>query len=395
MCVKRGFASRNSRQVVLLGMGWIIVAVAAAVFAVLVWGVRRSARRLARRVVHPGPRPAIRIRSCTASSVTVDADRHTLHRGQYGLWFGSEGHAVVGPIRARDHAAGTVTRELLQVSGGLAEADAGYWTGQLHPGPEALRRPFRETGVEVAGGVAPAWLIPSAAAGHPSTWAIHIHGWGTTRITALRSVPATDALGMTSLVVSYRGDGEGPGPYGAASTLGMTEWEDVDAAIGYARDHGAERVVLVGWSLGGTIALRLSERSAHRDLIDRLILIGPVTDWRAAIRSTAADRGAPWWAAALAIRTLADRRGSARLGLPEPIDFDQLSWGRPGRLTVPTLVIHSDGDRQVPLASSVLFAMANPDRVRLVELSPAEHGWEYNVDPAAFNRAIIEFIEPG
>ncbi|MEV8214590.1 alpha/beta fold hydrolase [Leifsonia sp. NPDC077715] len=376
-------------------MGWIIIAVIVAACAVSVWVAHRAGLRLAHRVVHPRYRPATRIRACTASSVTLDADRRTLHRGQFGLWFGAEGHAVVGPIRGRDHAAGTVTRELLHVSGDLADAELGYWTGQLHAGPEALRRPFREVEVAVAGGTAPAWLIPPERARRPATWAIHIHGWGTTRITALRSVPATEALGMTSLVVSFRGDGEAREVAGGVSTLGMTEWEDVDAAIGYARDHGAERVVLVGWSLGGTIALRLCERSAHRNLIERLILIGPVTDWRTAIRSTAADRGVPWWTAALAIRTLADRRASARMGLPGPIDFDRLSWGRPGRLTVPTLVIHSDGDRQVPLASSVLFAMANPDLVRLVELSPAEHGWEYNVDPAAFNRAIIEFVEPG
>ena len=57
-------------------------------------------------------------------------------------------------------------------------------------------------------------------------------------------------------------------------------------------------------------------------------------------------------------------------------------------------MIHSDGDREVPLSSSMLFAMANPRLVRLVELSPADHSWEYNVDPAAFNRAIIEFLEP-
>jgi hypothetical protein len=57
-------------------------------------------------------------------------------------------------------------------------------------------------------------------------------------------------------------------------------------------------------------------------------------------------------------------------------------------------VLHSDGDREVPLSSSVLFAMANPRLVRLVELPPAEHTWEYNVDPAAFNAAVIEFLQP-
>ncbi|WP_374007605.1 alpha/beta hydrolase family protein [Leifsonia sp. LS-T14] len=365
-----------------------VVAVGAAVAA------RRIGHQLARRVVLPRSRAATRIHAATETSVTLDADRRTLHRGQFGLWFGSHGHAVVGHARAHDRSAGTVTRELLHVSGDLAAADAGYWTGNLHPDPASLRRHHTEVLIDVPGGRAPAWRIrperPSAA----STWAIHIHGWSTTRVTALRSVPAADALGMTSLVVSYRGDGEGPAVPGGISTLGMREWEDVDAAVGYALAHGAQRVVLVGWSLGGAIALQLTERSAHRAAIDRLVLIGPVTDWRAVIRNGASERCLPAWTAELAIRALARPEASARLGLPEPIDFDRLDWARPGRLTVPALVIHSDGDREVPLSSSVLFAMANPRMVRLVELSPADHCWEYNVDPAAFNRAVIEFLDP-
>ena len=326
--------------------------------------------------------------------MTLDADRRTLHRGQFGLWFGEKGHAVVGHARAHDRLAGTVTRELLHVSGDLARAGAGYWTGQLHAGPASLQRPYCEVAIAVPGGSAPAWLIGPGLPRPSATWAIHIHGSNMTRVTALGSVPATDALGMTSLVVSYRGDGEGPDAPGHASTLGMREWEDVDAAVGYALEQGAQRIVLVGWSLGGAIALQLAERSAYRESLHSLVLIGPVTDWRAVIENGVRERGLPGWTAGLAIRALAGRSASARLGLPEPIDFERLDWARPGRLGVPALVIHSDGDREVPLSSSVLFAMANPRLVRLVELSPADHCWEYNVDPAAFNRAVIEFLEP-
>ncbi|MFP3464526.1 alpha/beta hydrolase family protein [Leifsonia sp. SIMBA_070] len=375
-------------------MTWILI-IAAAVLAVAAaaWAARCVGRRLALAVVRPRARPVTRIHGCTATSVTLEADRRTLHRGQFGLWFGDGGHAVVGHTRAHDPAAGTVTRELLEVTGDLEAVDAGYWTGHLHAGPAALRRPFREVVIDVPGGAAPAWLIPAGAPGRRATWAVHIHGWASTRVTALRSVPATEAAGMTSLVVSYRGDGEGPPAAGGASLLGLREWEDVDAAIGYAVDHGAQRVVLVGWSLGGGIALQLSERSAHRAVLDRLVLIGPASDWRAVIRQGATERGLPSWTGGLVVRTLADPVRSARLGLPEPIDFDRLDWTRPGRLTLPTLVIHSEGDRTVPLSSSLLFAMANPRLVRLEELSPAEHSWEYNLDPAAFNRAVMEFLE--
>lgn len=397
------------------GMRWIFVAAAAAGLLCWAgrWGLRRAAVALARIVVHPAPRAATPIHSSTGTSVTLAADRRTLHRGQFGLWFGEGGHAVIGHVIAHDPEARTVTRELLDVDGDLGSARFGQWTGHLHPGPASLRRRHREVRIAVPGGVAPAWLIepreaagPSAAgpssapasassSAPSSTWAIHIHGRNGTRTTALASVHAMDALGMVSLVVSYRGDGEGPAAPGGASTLGLREWEDVDAAIGYALDHGAQRVILVGWSLGGAIALQLSELSAHRASIHRLVLVGPVTDWRAAVRTGALVRGLPSWVGGLAVRALGDRSLSARIGLVEPIDFEQLGWARPGRLTVPALVIHSDGDREVPLSCSVMFAMANPTLVRLVELSPAEHCWEYNVDPAAFNSAVIDFLRSG
>jgi len=379
-------------------MGWIFVlsmyAGCGLVLAAFL-GLRAVGRAMARRIVARQPRPLTRIHASTPTTVTLEADRRTLHRGHFGLWFGDDHHALVGEVRAHDPQAATVTREILHTSGDVSTAAAGYWTGHLHPGPTSLRRPFRDVMIDVPDGTAPAWLIEPAHPARRDTWAIHIHGWNTTRITALRSVHATDALGMTSLVVSFRGDGEGPEVSGGLSTLGLCESADVDAAIAYALRRGATSVVLVGWSMGGAIALLLAESSPYRAFIERLVLIGPVTDWPAVVHNGARERGLPAWTAKLAIEILADPLESARLGLCHPVDFGRLDWSRPGRLAVPALVIHSEGDRTVPLASSVLFAMANPDRVRLAELSPAEHGWEYNVDPAAFNRAIIEFIEPG
>lgn len=374
-------------------MGWLL---AVGCVVALVVFIERVADRIgiaaARAVVVPARPRATRIHRSDRATVTLDANRWTTHYGTFGLWFGG-GHAVVGRVCGLDSLAGTVTRELVAVTGELSGHDRGRWTGHVHAGPAALSRRFREVEVPVAGGVAPAWEIEPAGRERSATWAIHIHGLGSTRAGALRSVAAADALGITSLVVSYRGDGEAPDIDGARiSSLGSREWSDVDAAIRHARDRGAERVVLIGWSLGGAIALQLTELSAHRELIDRLVLIGPVTEWRAAIRRGAKERRMPGWIAGAALRTLSDGRISRRVGLPEPIDFAQLDWTRPERLTVPALVLHSAGDREVPLSCSVLFAMANPALVRLIELRPAEHGWEYNVDPRGFTDAVVEFL---
>jgi pimeloyl-ACP methyl ester carboxylesterase len=336
----------------------------------------------------------VRVHRATESTVTLQADRQTLHRGLFGLWFGEGGHAVVGHIRSRDLEARTVTREVLRVTGDLGAARTASWTGHAHPGPETLGRRYRDVAVPVSGGVAPAWMVEPARPARRRAWAVHIHSGRGVRASALRSLAATDALGMTSLVVSYRGDGEAPSPPGGVSALGSEEWQDVDAAVGFALQNGADRVVLIGWSLGAAIALQLTERSEHSLFIERLVLIAPVTDGRAVIRAGVAERGLPGWVATRAIRLLSDPRRCARAGLTAPIDFARLDWTRPERLTVPALVLHSAGDRDVPLTSSVLFALANPRLVRLVELPRAQHGWEFNVDPAAFNRAMIEFLEP-
>jgi len=374
-------------------MDWLWGLVGVVAVATLVrWGVRSLGVVAARAVVVPRRRHPTRIHSSTATTVALDASRQTLHPGSFGLRFGADGHALVGDIRGYDPGEGIVTRELLGVTGDLATADRGHWGGDVHAGADALGRWFADVALPVPGGLAPAWEIRAAGRRPSTTWAVHIHGLGGTRASVLRSVVAADALGMTSVVVSYRGDGEAPAVDGRCSSLGAREWADVDAALAYARDRGAERVVLFGWSLGGAIALQLTERSAHRDLIERLVLIGPVTDWRAVIRQGARERRLPGFVASAAMRTLYDELGSSRVGLPEPIDFAQLDWTRPDRLRVPTLVIHSAGDREVPLSASVMFAMANPSLVRLIETPPAEHTWEYNVDPQGFTETVVEFL---
>ena len=130
-----------------------------------------------------------------------------------------------------------------------------------------------------------------------------MHGRGTTRAECLRAVPVFHALGITSLVVSYRNDGEAPRSRAGTYALGATEWRDVDAAVGFARRRGARRILLMGWSMGGAIALQLELNSAHRDVIAGLILESPVIDWRVVLglpgeAAAAARAPSPAWRSA-------------------------------------------------------------------------------------------------
>lgn len=373
-------------------MIWAVVIVAVLVVAAI--GIGALAVVLARRVVMPRPPKLTAIRDIDLESetITLDADRKTLHAGTFGLWAGDNGYALVGDIVRHDTSDDSITRKLLEVDGtGLSEATEGRWTGHVLRSPAVLHRNDREVLIPVDGGTAPAWLIEPD--GTPTTtWAIHIHGVRTTRITALRTVPAADQLGMTSLVVSFRGDTEGPEVRNGASGLGTTEWPDVDAAIAYALEHGAERVFLFAWSMGASIALLLTERSPHREAIGGLVLVAPSTDWRTVIRYGAHKAHLPAFLAAAAAGALAGRLSSRIVGLVSPIDLDALDWTRGSRLQVPALVIHSDGDTEIPVVLSRKFAAANPHQVTLVEIDGAEHAWEYNLDPERFNAVIADWV---
>jgi hypothetical protein len=130
---------------------------------------------------------------------------------------------------------------------------------------------------DVWAGSAPAWRFERAEASvKPNAWAIHTLGMDGKRAGALRGVPVAVRSGFTSLVISFRNDGEAPPSADGRYTLGQSEWRDI---------------VHFGWSLGGAIALPLADLSAHSDRIVGLILDAPVLDWQT---TQTANAGAPY-----------------------------------------------------------------------------------------------------
>lgn len=359
--------------------------------------VATAAVLIARKVVLPGRSRSLGVHEVTDTTVTLDETTATLLPGEYGLWLDDTGeHLRVGDIIPGNRSAtDTVRRAVLekttvdQTEGGIA--GTGRWTGHVYPGPSALDPNYEDLILTLPSGDGPAWLFGSSAIAS-RTWAIHLHGIRTTRITALRTVPVAQQLGYTSLVPSFRADGEGPQTRLNASMLGQDEWEDIEPAIQYAVDHGAEKIVLFGWSMGAEVAFQLIERSAHQHLVAALVLVAPVTDWRQTIRHGADQANLPRAAALLGEWALSSRLLSRGAGLPHPIDFETLDWQAPGRLSVPALVLHSTGDPVVPYGASERFTAANPNMATLVPFGGSEHAWEYNSDARRFNSEITDWV---
>lgn len=368
-------------------------AVALLVPALLAAGVGVAALvfSIGRRVVTPRARAAdTEILAVDTGAQTIELTRtpDTELPGRYGLFTtGTYGYVKLGAVLSAD--AKRVRRKLLtKIEPGAKVDRAAGFSGWYYSSPTELHLPWEPVLIGSPAGPCPAWFFPAAS----TTWVIQVHGRGVTRAECLRAVPVFHSIGLPNLVVSYRNDGEAPRSRGGSYALGASEWRDVDAAIGYALRHGAERVVLMGWSMGGAIALQTAVSSGNRDAIVGLVLDSPVVDWRTVLRFQANESGIRDPLPALAMNALSSPLTAKLSGAEDAIPFDRLDMvARAGELTVPILLLHSDDDGFVPADASHALAEARPDIVTMPHFTVARHTKIWNYDQTGWTAAITDW----
>nr|WP_197973224.1 MULTISPECIES: alpha/beta fold hydrolase [Streptomyces] len=329
--------------------------------------------------------PRLTVHGTAAGRVTLTRALASLRPGSYGL-AGNGSHAVVGPVlESAPHAADSVVRRLERVTHGTLEPGDKVWlTPGLHIGDPGTALGLDHTDVDIPGelGPLPAWFVPGAR----NTWVITVHGLGTTLEHPMNLMEFLHGLRFPVLDLSYRGDPGAPRPADGLNHLGETEWRDLDAAIRHATSHGAQRVVLYGWSTGATMALRAAAHSSARDRIRGLVLDSPVLNWEATLRALAAARRTPGPLLPLAVRAAQGRTGLYGDRIDEA--------AHPERLTVPTLIFHGPDDTVAPWAFSRRLADHRPDLVALHTVQQAPHNAMWNADPPGYEEALRRFLTP-
>ncbi|MEL5991808.1 alpha/beta hydrolase family protein [Microbacterium phosphatis] len=310
----------------------------------------------------------------------LDRTPRTQASGLYNLWLRDGGWVRLGAVV--DEQASTVTRVVIGVTPDteLRPGVRASWSGIYYRDPADAGLDALDVVVETPVGPAPAWLI------HPSDrpsdqWAIHIQGMGSSRAGTLRGVLVAADAGLTSLVVSYRNDGEGPRVGSGRSTLGAAETDDIRAAARYAVAHGARRIVLFGWSMGAAIALELATDAEFDGVIDRLVLDSPVLDWAATIDANCARAGLPSWFGAFGRPWLQTRVLARLVGLEAAVPLRRFnSTVRADALSIRTLILHGAQDSSAPHSVSARLARLRPDVVQLESFS-SDHTLNWNSDP--------------
>ncbi|MFJ2369891.1 alpha/beta hydrolase family protein [Microbacterium sp. NPDC087665] len=348
---------------------------------------------VARRVVTParsGPNAKIIAVDTGAQTIELERTLDTELPGRYGLFTtGTYGYVKLGAVLSAD--ADTVRRKLLtQIDPGARVDRAAGFSGWYYATPAELHLRWENILIGSQSGPCPAWFFP----GESSTWVIQVHGRGTTRAECLRAVPVLHAAGLPNLVVSYRNDGEAPRSRSGAYALGASEWRDVDAAIAYALRHGAARVILMGWSMGGAIALQTAVNSGNRDRIVGVILDSPVVDWRTVLKFQAREAGLRAPLPGLAMTALSQPLTARLSGAEDAIPFDRLDMvARADELVAPMLILHSDDDGFVPSDASHALRDARPDLVTMPPFAGARHTKIWNYDENGWTTAITDWLQ--
>jgi pimeloyl-ACP methyl ester carboxylesterase len=321
--------------------------------------------------------------------IVLDRTDQTTADGTYNLWFEHDGWAQLS-AEVLDRGPARIARRVTGTAPGFTPkvGDRASWSGIYYATPADAGLTARDMTITTSAGGCPAWRID----GDPSTWAIHIHGLGSTRAGTLRGVLAATELGYTSLVVTYRNTEEGPRVGTGRSTLGHTETADVDEAIGYAVRRGARQIVLFGWSMGAAIALRLADRPRHHGLITALVLDSPVLNWTEAIKTNCIRSGLPAAGGYLAVPWLTIHPLAHPIGLPSRIPIRSFDWtARAAELTTPTLILHGTNDDSVPIQLSQALRDARPDLVEL-ETFDADHTLSWNSDPDRWQSTVTTWL---
>jgi len=310
--------------------------------------------------------------------IVLSRSEDTERPGIYGLsWQG--GHAVIGAIAARDE--DTVTRKLRATRGYLAPGME-VAIDRVHVGDprQALGLPFADVRVPGELGPMPAWLIP----GESDTWAIVVHGINDSPQGALRMAPALYSAGLPALLITYREDLGAPASPDGLHHMGATEWHDLEAAVRYALSRGAERIVLAGYSMGGSIVAQFMQSSELAPRVAGLVLDAPALDWQEVLSFNATEMGFP------AFSTLPVEWA---IGARIDVDWRELdAVQHPDAFQLPILLFHGTEDEVVPISISEEFAEELPRHVTYYRAPRAGHTEAWNVNPKLYDQRLTAFL---
>jgi fermentation-respiration switch protein FrsA (DUF1100 family) len=243
--------------------------------------------------------------------------------------------------------------------------------------------------------------LTAGAAEFPSGDGVTLRGWYTPAENSVKTIivcsgangsldadvpvaPWLHEAGYNVLLFNWRAHGQSEGE---VVTLGFNERYDLIAAVQFAKSRGAERVGVLGFSLGGTVAIATA--AVYED-INVVVADSPFVFVLSAVAGGLIERGAPEGLSFLLARlfvTTACLRTQLNL-----YDIDLARWIN--RIAPrPLLLIFGEQDVIVPKSEVDLLCARAGEPKEVWRVPEAAHRTIHTLHPEEYRQRIREFFE--
>jgi pimeloyl-ACP methyl ester carboxylesterase len=253
--------------------------------------------------------------------------------------------------------------------------------------PASFDLPFEDVsfrsgdGVELHG-----WWVP---ANEPVGTVVMVHGLNRTRIEMVKKTPFVREQGWNALLFDLRHHGESGGE---ATTFGVRERGDVQAATSFARQRSPGPTVLWGISMGGASVVMAAAEDPE--------VAGVICDssYRS-LRDTVAHhirlfRGWRWWLRVVPAWPVTDEVlfWMGRKGGFDPAEVDVLAAAA-GLSDRPVLFVANSEDRRMPKEIAFELQAAAGPTAEVLIVPGRSHGGAWRDGTAAFKIAAASLLE--
>lgn len=226
------------------------------------------------------------------------------------------------------------------------------------------------------------WFIPGREPQRGTL--VFCHGHAGSLDSDLRYVPAFQQRGFNVLQFDFRAHGRSEGQQ---VSMGYYERLDLLAAVEYAQARGFAQVGVLGFSMGGAVAISTAARSSA---IAAVVSDGGFARIRPTLQAGLRQRGVPLWLAKIVapwtLRIAGWRLGCV-LAEADPVRWVHLISPRP------ILFIHAGRDRYVDLAEIETLHAAAGNSKALWIVQEAEHRQIDEARPEEYLARILAFFE--
>jgi pimeloyl-ACP methyl ester carboxylesterase len=257
--------------------------------------------------------------------------------------------------------------------------------GDLSPGSFDLA--YEEVSLQSSDGVAlSGWWVPVA---DPLGSVVMVHGFNRTRVEMVKKVPFVHERGWNALLFDLRHHGKSGGE---ATTFGVREKDDVEAAAELARRRSPGPVVLWGVSLGGASVMLAA---ADDPLVAGVICDSSWGDFRATVtHHIRLFRGWRWWLRVVPVWPVTDevlfwmgRKGHFDPEAANVLDAAARLGDRPA------LFVANSGDRRMPKEIAFKLAAAAGPAAEVLIVPGRSHGGAWRDGGAAYETAAASLLE--